>query len=454
MDATRITRKRAAPVAAVAPRSQRGQAMVFVLGFAASLAAAFLISYGAGERLAAKQRLLDAADAAAFGGATWQARTLNFQAYANRAIVANEVALAQAVSLRAWSDHMARTLTNVDMVTRYLPYLGQATAAARQGWASIDAGLQPAMLAVETASITANQILAAAQPAVHAFGFVAAEQVAQETLRSYGPSTALSTGGAALVARNGLEWQRYTETYAGERRARLRDVVLRGRDGFTRERNFRLSPPVAGLLVRFEKRGGTELVGFDTWRAVDTLALHQRNGFLFGRFRESVPIGWGAAQNAVRPNRWRGDHGGAWSVNPRTARLADARLPARTQRVYPGLVATRDVAPPLRPEPRELRFAVEAADAALDPIADPARTRVSRVAAASLQPSRSAASQYALAAAAVRFERPEPRADRRREYPSLYNPYWQARLVGPASGERTLAAASRGVVDPYAGLAP
>jgi hypothetical protein len=167
-----------------------------------------------------------------------------------------------------------------------------------------------------------------------------------------------------------------------------------------------------------------------------------------------VPIGWGAAQNAVRPNPWRGDHGGAWSVNPRTARLADARLPARTQRVYPGLVATRDVAAPLRPEPRELRFAVEAADAALDPIADPARTRVSRVAAASLQPSRSAASQYALSAAAVRFERPEPRADRRREYPSLYNPYWQARLVGPASGERTLAAASRGVVDPYAGLAP
>jgi hypothetical protein len=61
---------------------------------------------------------------------------------------------------------------------------------------------------------------------------------------------------------------------------------------------------------------------------------------------------------------------------------------------------------------------------------------------------------HALAVAAVRFERPEGRADGRREHPSLYNPYWVARLAAPASAERALAAGARGVVDPFAGLAP
>jgi hypothetical protein len=436
------------------PCTQRGQAVVFVLGFAAVLAAAFLVAYGAGERVAAKQRLIDAADAAAFGGAVWQARTLNFQAYANRAIVANEVALAQAVSLRAWSDHMSRTLENVDTVARYVPYLGQATTTVRHAWSSIDGALQPSMRAAELASVTANEILAAAQPAVHAFGFVAAEQVAQDTVRAYGPAFAVSPGGTALVARNAIDWQRFTETYAGERRARLRDVVLRGRDGFTRERNYRLSPPLAGLLVRFEKRGGTELVGYDTWRALDTLALHQRSGLIFSRFRETVPLGWGAAQNALRPSARRGEHGGAWSTNPRTARLADARLRATTQRAYPGLAATRDVAGPLRGEDRRLRFAVEASDRAADPVADRAGTGVERIGGVSLRLSAGASTQYALAAAGVQFERPEPRADGRREHPSLYSPYWRARLVAPSGGERALVAASRGTPDPYVGLAP
>jgi hypothetical protein len=442
---------RSACTRAGSPR-QRGQSLVFVLGFAATLAAVFLVAYGAGERLAAKQRLLDAADAAAFGGAIWQARTLNFQAYANRAIVANEVALAQAVSLRAWSDYMARTLTNVDTVARYVPYLGQATSAARSGWASIDAGLQPTMRAVEAASVAANQILAAAQPAVHAFGFVAAEQVARETLASHGAAVTLSAGGVALVARNGAEWQRYTDTYAGDRRARLRDVVLRGRDGFTRERNLRLSP-LGGFAVRLEKRGGTELVDFDTWRALDTFALHQRTGFIFGRWRESVPLGWGAAQVAVRPSPGRAHHGGAWSTNPRTARLAEGRLSATTHRAYTGLAATRDVAA-LRGEARELRFSVEARAEDVDPVAEPSRTGVERIGTATLRLSEGGRTQYALATAAVRFERAEPRADGRREYGSLYNPYWSARLVAPTGAERLLAAASRGGVDPYAGLAP
>lgn len=437
-------------------RAAGGQATVLVLGFAAALAGVLLVAYGTGERVAAKQRLLNAADAAAFGGAVWQARTLNFQAYANRAIVANEVALAQAVSLRSWSDYLGRALTNVDTVARYVPYLGQATTAAQQGWAAVDAALQPSMQAAELASIAVNEILAAAQPAVHGFGIAAAEEVARATLAHYGPGIRASTAAPALLARNAAEWQRLTTTYSGGQRARLRDVVMRGRDGFTRDRGARFSPGPVGVVFRLEKRGGTELVGLDTWRGLDTLALHRRQ--LFSGWRELTPLGWGAAQNAQRPALQRGDHAGAWRTNPRTARLADARLGSMRTRTYPGLPDTRDVARPERRDERELRFVIEAADRASDPIADAAGLGVTALAHARgtvtfHSPSPDAA-QYALASAVVGFERPEPRADRRREFASLYSPYWFARLAAPRAEDRTLAAASRGYADPYAGIAP
>lgn len=435
---------------------QRGQAMVFVLGLAAALAAAFALSYGVGETTARKQRLLDAADAAAFGAATWQARALNFQAYTNRAIVANEVALGQAVSLRSWSDYVARTLTNVNTVTQFVPYLGQVTDALRQIWDAVDEVVQTSMKALEGTAAIANGVLAASQPVVHAAGFIAAEQIARETLPAFGADVRPSSANATLVARNAADWLRFTTTYAGADRARMRDVIHDGRDGFTRSRGTRIAPGVAGLVVRLEKRGGTEIVGLDTWRGIDTLAIHRRGGFLgLGAFRENVPLGWGGAENATRGSQQRGDHGGAWVVNPRTARLAEGRLNSNNGRMYTGVPVTRDIASPRTQSDRALRFVVEATDASADPIAGDRGLRVRALSGPRTDASfETSVAPRALSAATVRFERPEGRADRRREYGSLYNPYWVARLAAPSSVERAVASAARGAPDPFAGLAP
>jgi hypothetical protein len=445
-------------VSAPPARRQHGQSIVFVLGLAAALAGALVLSYGAGERSHSKRRLIDAADAAAFGGAVWQARTLNFQAYANRAIVANEVALAQAVSLRSWSAYFGRTLVNVDTVTQYVPYLGAATHAAAGVWSAVDAAIQPSMRGAEGISIAVNTMLANAQPAVHAFGLVAAEEVARASLAAAGPATGPSGAMPALLARNAIEWNRLTASYAGPERARLRTLVLDGRDGFTTERNARLAPPIVGLLARLEKRGGTELVGFDTWRGMDTLAVHRRRSLLFGSFREAIPVGWGAAQDAVRPSPLRGYHGGTWQTNPRTSQLAEATLPAQTLYAYPGIPVIRDVTNPSVRDERTVRFVVEAADRTHDPVADTRGLGVADLATlqqrTSWAPTPSANAVHALGAAVVRFERPEGRADGRREYANLYNPYWQARLAAPLASERALAAAARGGSDPYAALAP
>lgn len=442
-------------------RRVRGQALVFLVALVASLAAAFLLTFDTGQVVAHQQRLVNAADAAAYGGAAWQARMLNFQAYANRAIVANEVAIAQAVSLRSWSDYMGRTLGNVDSVARYVPYLGQATTALRQGWSGADAVLQPSLQALEAVASTVNVALSAAQGVAHAAGIVGAEEIARRTLASADPTVGPSTAAPALFAANALAWTRFTTAYAGPARARLRTVVMNGRDGFTRTRNTRLPTGPASLLVRLEKRGGTDLIGFDSWRGMDTLALHMRRNLIFGRFRERMAIGWGAAENARLSNPARGDHGGTWGTNPGTSALAATRISGvgpRRARAYAGLQSTRDLVDVQRRDERALEFAVDAArDAARMPSsANSLGVRALQVPGGrptSLVARPARGRHYALGAARVQFERPVGRADARREYPSLYSPYWVARLAPVTLRTRTLVSAARGVPDPF-GAAP
>jgi hypothetical protein len=63
----------------------------------------------------------------------------------------------------------------------------------------------------------------------------------------------------------------------------------------------------------------------------------------------------------------------------------------------------------------------------------------------------------ALSAAEVAFVRPQGRSDQRRELPSLFNPYWQARLVPASASQRATVDTGGGSLDdPYllAGVAP
>ena len=61
----------------------------------------------AGKMLTEKIRVTNAADAAAYSAAVVEARALNYDAYLNRAMVANEMVIAQMVSLASWLDYFA-----------------------------------------------------------------------------------------------------------------------------------------------------------------------------------------------------------------------------------------------------------------------------------------------------------------------------------------------------------
>jgi Putative Flp pilus-assembly TadE/G-like len=93
-----------------APRGrprERGQALVFSL-FAALLVILGLFTlFNMGELSIEKVKLQNTADAAAYSAMVAEARDYNFSAYMNRAMVVNQVAVAQFVGLTSWFRNQA-----------------------------------------------------------------------------------------------------------------------------------------------------------------------------------------------------------------------------------------------------------------------------------------------------------------------------------------------------------
>jgi hypothetical protein len=431
-------------------RRARGQSLIVVLALVGTLAAALLLTFNVGQLTNDKQRLINAADAAAYSGAQLQARSLNFQAYLNRAMIANEVAIAQAVSLRSWSRYMLITLDNINTVGQFIPYVGQVTRALDRIWEGVDRGVQPAMQSLEISLSIVVQAFSAAASSLNAATAGATGALVNDAIASNDSRFALTRGGAVLLARNANDWRALTRSYEGRNRERQRDLILRSRDGFTTTRVWTRE---AAELISVRKRGGTELIGFDTWRGMDTLAVHRRDLGPFGGWRERTSVGWGSAENGAR-TRTRGFHGGSWRDNRRTAQRAENEV--RRGRGYRGVPTMRDVADTRRGSQPALELGVEVGlvrerlrDASRElPNAAVALTSGERLTPQTVLPSNQVLAQ---ARARVEFVTLEGRRDARRELPSVFSPYWRARLVPVPREQRATAALANGYADPYLG---
>lgn len=86
---------------------QKGQAIVFMLLTSGVVLLLGIFLLRAGIITSEKMQLQNAADAVAYSVSTIEARDLNFTAYTNRAMVANEVAIGQMVGLMSWAAHFA-----------------------------------------------------------------------------------------------------------------------------------------------------------------------------------------------------------------------------------------------------------------------------------------------------------------------------------------------------------
>jgi competence protein ComGC len=107
--------------AARARHGQRGQALVFVTVTILIMVIAVFMTYNVGQLTNQKTRLQNTADAAAYSAALAQARDYNFSAYMNRAMIANDVSVAQQLALRSWVRAFEEAFKDGGLLSKYAP---------------------------------------------------------------------------------------------------------------------------------------------------------------------------------------------------------------------------------------------------------------------------------------------------------------------------------------------
>jgi hypothetical protein len=447
---------------------QAGQSIVLFLGFIAAILGSMLVVFNVGQTTNAKMRAMNAADAAAYSGALWEARTLNLQAYLNRAMVANEVAIAQSVSLESWIDYLQRFVGNINYISEFVPYIGEATTAVATGLSRTDQIVQRIVPPAETALRLLDTATFTAQKAINLLdGSPVAAELASSVAKSNGAT--ISTGGMALMARDAIQWTAFTADYGKssgvvgtDGRTRLRAVTLDSRDGFSQARDKTWSLP----LVELRKQGGTDLLGFDSWKGLDSSKLGIGCLPIKGCAAE-IPMGWGGAQAYTVKQSGYGRHGNvndwgsedgaaAVAVSDKSPNASALGTPGSAAAAFPGYrdLAKMDQRPaPQRVADVHLKFAVEVQ---IDKAS--VNTSVTALQHANTvlndgtvidHHSNFAASDkgvFAVSEACIRFARPYG-ATRTGglEYPSLFNPYWRASLATVSKASRLLADVSKGL---------
>lgn len=303
-----LARSRAAQ--GVSTRStMAGQAMVLGLVLILVLCVGALLLFNTGQIVNKKVELVNAADAAAYSVAVQQARALNYAAYMNRARVANEVAIAQTISLYSWMNQLHTTSIVIQTalnVMSAIPYVGPvfkalATAfkAAGQALKAARQAFQPVAQAAVVAIDELNNIFATSTLAViEGVSRIDSFSIAKDILRRNSPQADLGTiGTGVLGAQLATAENRLLTLYRIPRSAgsaaqragadRFRNVVMQSRDGFSKNR----SDDFLGFMVQ---SGGTDMVDYNRWVALDTMAIELPLPFPADDI--DIPVGWGGAQ--------------------------------------------------------------------------------------------------------------------------------------------------------------
>jgi len=454
-----------------ADRAQSGQALVLGMLLAALAALALLRYFGAGQVAGAKARQVHALDAAAYSGALVQARAMNMLAYLNRAQIAHQIAMAHLVTLGSWTlfaGAQARQAAAGNPPAYLIAMLfGAAHGTAYQS-AAAAAGPAAAALADSDGELaaayaahddTVQRVFSAVQHEVVA-GLPDARLAAMQQVlaRNYpewgdgarapargdvpGPSGGAEQGGAGRafdISVRDDTWSGFLRAYAGHRELHgfVQDVARLYRFLDPRDHTLR-SPWVVDercpwLRHELRRRGATEIDARGRWQSIDTESFHAlRSNRWIGCYYREYPMGWGwvpsapgqapdgayvedPPENFSAQDFWRWvSEATNWDIHAGDANpLANSRAVAGRQRWRGGgLPAYFDVAQSGRAG--VFGFTVE--------FRHPGPEGV-------LLTSRSAAQTF--------FARPQPRADGLEEAPSLFHPYWQARLAWPdgASGQ-------------------
>jgi hypothetical protein len=444
--------------------SQTGQALVLSIALVLMAGLMTILLFSSAQATSAKTRLNSTADAAAYSAAVWRARILNFEAYSNRAIIANEVAIAQAVTMVSWSKYFERLVESGATLSSMWPplaaFFGAVGSAANTSRVMAENGAQLEIAARGAANIGYKNLLHTSQEILHLTGQSAPiNMVTWEVAKANDPSF------IAWVMPETDNYLSLTKTYSGPDRARHAQLVRDSLDPFvggSRHDNLQLlvlspgSCPLNGLvnpdrLFNWLRKRGTTVLSdnLERWESTDTMSFHfwAMRGFLgLGgcRERETVPLGWGVAEAADADSELsaRMETNSADIRKNATAQfMGDSEIRASNQ--FGGIGSIRELDYDALTNTRypSNQFTVVASVAAADlHTADKTNLGVGRF---RLQDRLGNNRILSLSSAEVYFRRPVT-ATGAQQYASLFAPYWQARIVPVSNAHRLLAEAEYG----------
>jgi len=424
-------------------RRQQGQALVLGMLLAGVAAVALLRYFAVGQVVAAKARQLHGLDAAAYSAALVQARALNMLSYINRAQVGHQVAMAHLVTLGSWASlggTEARQLGTGNPPAYLIAmlfgadhgaaYLAASSASGMENLAATHGSLASAYAAHDR---IVHDVLAAVQDEIVASVPQARLEAARAVLGRHYPES--SNFDLAISDDN---WKGYVRQYGARQMLRPFIVEAAKMYKFLEPRNHTASNPwvvqarCPWLRHELRRRGATELDASGRWQSLDTQAFHAlRSNKWIGCYYREYPMGWGwippdrqalagvphvddPPEDFSAQDFWRWvQQATQWDIvsgdaNPLANSRAVAGRPSWPGRgladyIDIGVNGSRGEA---------LRFAVRLK-----------------------HPGPQGLTVVTHSAAATFFARPDARQDGRHERPSLFHPYWQARLDSSVPSE-------------------
>ena len=295
--------------------AERGQAVVLFLAVIAACCCVFALVYNVGQMTNQKEATINAADAAALSGALVEARMLNFEAYTNRAMVANEVTIAQLVSLDSFIQYSNEMFQYIAIYTAPIPYLDDLTQALADATQIAQDIAEPVIAAAVPVVDALVSALSGIQSAANGVGALAANEISDKiakanetTFDGRDDDPPKLTAGLLAGAMNEDAWQAFTQANDGDGRAAGKGVVLNSRDPFSTNRpngsflntvNDALELLGGGIsyTVLDKTSGTTTLQDYDHWIAQDSLDL--ASGGVQTCF--GIPCGYGTEVDPFSP---------------------------------------------------------------------------------------------------------------------------------------------------------
>jgi putative Flp pilus-assembly TadE/G-like protein len=452
---------------------QRGQAILWFLTTTAACCVTLALVYNMGQVTNEKEKTVNAADATALAGAIVEARMLNFDAYANRAIIADEVNVAQVLSLDSWVQYLKTLSQNLGNYFGWVPILGDILQTLSEAMQEVGTGVDDFAKAMIPVDDTVVQALVAAQAAVRYSAVPAARDIANN-VASANQASVIGVVDATAFALNFKAWLDFSKVYSkndngNDDRNIVTDVIKISRDQFSTHRdegfaidaiNLALGGPIAQVTGVAKTSGDTILPNYDRWEAQDSLDIWtgvQAFGItIYKTFLlppSWVPLGYGRVdtdQNGTLGNDWDwwSGSGGGPCPWPGTPNCEYAYQSGTAVQGWSGMPEITDLTNQGSANNNPSLTYVAAVTKAAPMTTQRMGSGMNNIHVDGPQGSPDLTDNLhndqlaSVAAARVSFMRPDWNAQDRtqgqlpnqykvHEYASLYNPYWQARLTDP-----------------------